>query len=355
MNTPGARRTRTALATAALLAVLPCATPTRAAEPEPAPAPALTLDHPEAAPGSALRLTGTGWRPGALVMLIICGQNMAGGTNACANGDGRTATVGADGRFRGRLPVVGPPVPCPCLVHAATVTGPAGVADAGLVVTGHPVAALPARRGGERLGVLDARLEGADGLLTWFGAPPRRRLVVTVANLGTGEARDPVFRLGTARGVLAPAWEERPWRGTVAPGGRERIVLDVELTAGAHGDYTVSLGHDGRVLAEQPWRVGWPWGVTLFWALLCVVVPLAVHRAGMAVVDQVRPRRPPRLPEAPAALPPGLPWFRPGTVPPPYDAPEAAPEAAPENAGAPGAEAPGAPPKGAGDVSGRRP
>jgi hypothetical protein len=45
------------------------------------------------------------------------------------------------------------------------------------------------------------------------------------------------------------------------------------------------------VLAEQPWGVGRPWGVTVFWILLCVVVPAAVFRAGMAVVDRVRPRR----------------------------------------------------------------
>ena len=65
----------------------------------------------------------------------------------------------------------------------------------------------------------------------------------------------------------------------------------VELSAGAHGDYTVSLKYGGKVLAEQPWGVGRPWGVTLFWILVCLVVPAAVFRIGMAVVDRVRPRR----------------------------------------------------------------
>lgn len=36
--------------------------------------------------------------------------------------------------------------------------------------------------------------------------------------------------------------------------------------------------------------MGRPWGVTFFWLLLCVVVPAAVFRIGMAVVDKVRPR-----------------------------------------------------------------
>lgn len=66
----------------------------------------------------------------------------------------------------------------------------------------------------------------------------------------------------------------------------------MELAAGAHGDYTVSLGYGGRTLAEQPWGVGRPWGVTVFWILLCLVVPAAVFRLGMAVVDRVRPGAP---------------------------------------------------------------
>ncbi len=134
------------------------------------------------------------------------------------------------------------------------------------------------------------RLEGDSSLLTWFGAPPARRLVFTVGNLGPAPVEDPVFEIGTAHGVYAPQWEERQWRGTVAPGARARIALPVELSAGAHGDYQISLRYGKKVLAEQPWGVGRPWGVTLFWVLLCLVVPAAVFRIGMAVVDRIRPR-----------------------------------------------------------------
>jgi hypothetical protein len=138
--------------------------------------------------------------------------------------------------------------------------------------------------------------------------------------------------------VFAPQWEDQQWRGTLAPGKKAQIKLPVELTAGAHGDYTVSLKYGGKVLAEQPWGVGRPWGVTLFWLLVCVVVPAAVFRAGMAIVDRVRPRRAGglrhrgfRLPElalhmpkfstgprATAEPPPShstLPWFTPDSDP----------------------------------------
>ncbi|MFI9254424.1 hypothetical protein [Streptomyces sp. NPDC053069] len=304
--------------------------------------PVVTLSASQGGAGGAVTVSGSGWRSHTLLMLLVCGRatpsrGVIGGTNSCANGDGRAVTTDARGGFRRRLPVAEPPVPCPCVVHVATVTGAEAQADAVLQVAGHPVAPLPAEQSGGRLAILsDTRLTGSSGPLTWFGAPPSRTLVFTVGNTGTGAIKDPVFQVGSAHGVFAPQWDDRQWHGTLAPGGRAEVRLPVELSAGAHGDYTVSLKYDGRVLAEQPWGVGRPWGVTLFWILLCLVVPAALFRIGMAVVDRVRPRRPGgsrssgrRLPSRPALrLPlsrsrtpeppptnPTLPWFTPGSVP----------------------------------------
>ncbi|MFG2601287.1 hypothetical protein [Streptomyces sp. NPDC048462] len=283
------------------------------------PKPAVTLSGKQAGKGGEITVKGTGWRADTLLMMLVCGQSspargVIGGTNSCANADGRAVTTDSKGAFSKKLPVAEPPVPCPCVVHVATVTGDQSVADAVFVVAGHPVAALPKEDGNGKLAVLaTTRLEGDSGILTWFGAPPSRRLVLTVGNLGSAAVKDPVFQVGTAHGVYAPQWEERQWRGTVEPGRKARIELPVELTAGAHGDYQVSLKYGTKVLAEQPWGVGRPWGVTLFWILLCLVVPAAVFRIGMAVVDKVRPRsahaaarprrRPDRLADVTARLP----------------------------------------------------
>ncbi|MFF9318614.1 hypothetical protein ACF1BP_02825 [Streptomyces sp. NPDC014735] len=283
------------LALLPVLLVLPTASAATGAGGSAEAKPAVTLSERQAGKGGDITVKGSGWRPGALLMMLICGRSapergVIGGTNSCANAEGRAVTTGTDGGFTKKLPVAEPPVPCPCVVHVATVTGGQAAADAVFVVAGHPVAALPKETGG-RLAVLAAtRLEGDSGILTWFGAPPVRRLVFTVGNLGTAPVEDPVFRIGTAHGVFAAQWEEREWRGTVGPGRKARIELPVELAAGAHGDYQISLEYGGKVLAEQPWGVGRPWGVTLFWVLLCVVVPAAVFRIGMAVVDKVRPR-----------------------------------------------------------------
>ncbi|MEU5794406.1 hypothetical protein ABZ800_12905 [Streptomyces sp. NPDC047813] len=323
------------------------------AHPAAADGPAVRLSAAQAGTGGSVTVHGTGWRPRTLLMLLVCGRatpsrGVIGGTNSCANADGRAVTTDARGAFAKKLPVAEPPVPCPCVVHVATVTGTPAQADAVLDVAGHPVAPLPAEPSGGALSILsDTRLTGSGSPLTWFGAPPGRTLVFTAGNLGTTPVKDPVFQVGTAHGVFAPEWDDRQWHGTLAPGKKAQIELPVELSAGAHGDYTVSLKHDGKLLAEQPWGVGRPWGVTLFWVLLCLVVPAALFRAGMAVVDRVRPRRPagprtlrlssprhrsPRLrvprpaPRAKTSPPPGppataLPWFAPGTAPGPRSAP----------------------------------
>ncbi|MEU1330407.1 hypothetical protein [Streptomyces sp. NPDC005865] len=259
--------------------------------------PAVRLSASQAGKGGSVTVKGTGWRSDALLMMLVCGQaepgkGVVGGTNSCANSEGRAVTTDKSGAFRKKLPVAEPPAPCPCVVHVATVTGDTQQVDAVLKVAGHPVKALPEQAGGGRLSVLtDTGLEGSSGVLTWFGAPAQRKLEFTVGNVGSAPVKDPVFQVGTSHGVFAPQWEEQQWRGTIAPGKKARITLPVELSAGAHGDYLVSLKFGGKVLAEQPWGVGRPWGVTVFWLLLCVVVPAAVFRIGMAVVDRLRPNR----------------------------------------------------------------
>ncbi|MFF3512131.1 hypothetical protein [Streptomyces sp. NPDC002573] len=330
---------RSVSALAALLTLAPAAlaAPARAAA-----GPAVGLSASQGGSGGSITVTGSGWRPEALLTILICGQSVpsrgvTGGTGSCANADGRAVTTDARGTFRRRLPVAEPPVPCPCVVHVATVTGAAAETDAAFQVAGHAVEPLPPESVSGRLSLLtDTRLDGTDGLLTRFGAPAFRTLVFTVGNAGPSPVKDPVFRVGTSHGVFAPQWDEQQWHGTLAPGGRARIALPVELPAGAHGDYTVSLEYGGRVLAEQPWGVDRPWGVIVFWILACVVVPTAVFRLGMAVVDRVRPRGPearrarrpgPRLPGLVRRPPrPGLsrpdpaprtaaalPWFTPDT------------------------------------------
>lgn len=296
MNRRRSARASRLLTVLALVGGLLAGTAPWAATASAADRPSVSLSKSQAGTGGSITVKGADWRPDTLLMMLICGQSspsrgVIGGTNSCANSEGRAVTTDAKGAFRKSLPVAEPPKPCPCVVHVATVTGQKAQADAVFQVAGHPVKALPKSSGsGQLTMVADTRLEGSSGLLTWFGAPPSRSFTFTVGNVGSTPVKNPIFQVGTSHGVFAPQWEDQQWRGTIKPGQKERIKLPVELSAGAHGDYLVSLKYGGKVLAEQPWGVGRPWGVTLFWILLCVVVPAAVFRIGMAVVDRVRPR-----------------------------------------------------------------
>lgn len=320
VDVPPARRALSAVVAVLLLlaATAPAVTTASAAVAAP-PTPDVKLSAPQAGKGGDLTVSGTHWRPGTLLMLLICGRSspdkgVIGGTNSCANADGRAVTTDAQGTFSKKVPVAEPPVPCPCVVHVATVTGEQQVVDAEFVVAGHPTAPLPEQSGGGRLAVLTTiRLEGESGLLVFFGAPPARTFEFTVGNLGTGPVENPVFQIGTAHGVFAPQWEEQQWRGTVKPGEKARIELPVQLSAGAHGDYSISVKYGDKVLAEQPWGVPVPWGVTIFWVLLALVVPAAVFRIGMAVVDRVRPPRPRHARPAPSPAGTPLPETAPQT------------------------------------------
>ncbi|ATW52610.1 hypothetical protein CGZ69_13835 [Streptomyces peucetius subsp. caesius ATCC 27952] len=301
-----ARRALTAVV-AALFLLLPTA-PALAAPSAPS-APDVKLSAPQAGKGGDLTVSGTHWRPDTLLMLLVCGRatpatGVIGGTNSCANADGRAVTTDSAGSFSRKVPVAEPPVPCPCVVHVATVTGEQQLVDVEFAVAGHPTAPLPEQTGGGRLAMLTTtRLEGDSGLLVFFGAPPTRTFEFTVGNLGTAPVQDPVFQIGTAHGVFAPQWEEQQWRGTIRPGEKARIELPVQLPAGAHGDYSISVKYGNKVLAEQPWGVPMPWGVTVFWVLLALVVPAAVFRIGMAVVDKVRPPKPRHARSTPAPPP----------------------------------------------------
>lgn len=293
----GGKRCTAAVAVLAALAFLLLPAAPAQAQTTAAEKPAVTLSKAQAGKGGDITVKGKGWRPKALLMMLICGEStpargVPGGTNSCANAEGLAVTTDDKGTFTKKLPVAEPPKPCPCVVHVATVTGEKAQADAVFKVAGHPVEPLPKQQGGGKLSVLtDTSLEGSSGVLAWFGAPPSRKFVFTVGNVGSAPVKNPVFQVGTSHGVFAPQWEEQQWRGTIAPGKKAQIKLPVELSAGAHGNYLVSLKFGGKVLAEQPWGVGRPWGVTVFWILLCVVVPAAVFRIGMAVVDKLRPNR----------------------------------------------------------------
>ncbi|NUK25521.1 neocarzinostatin apoprotein domain-containing protein, partial [Streptomyces lunaelactis] len=99
-----------------MLLLLAAAPPASAADTKPG----VKLSRPQAGKGGDITVSGSGWRPDTLLMMLICGQaapdrGVIGGTNSCANADGRAVTTDANGSFSKKMPVAEPPRPCPCV------------------------------------------------------------------------------------------------------------------------------------------------------------------------------------------------------------------------------------------------
>ncbi|WP_052432792.1 hypothetical protein, partial [Streptacidiphilus carbonis] len=296
------------LAVALLLALaLPTALPSTQARAA-GPSATVKASPATAAPGSSTTVVGTGWPANALLTVLLCGQDAVDGTDDCANGTGRGLTTSAGGGFTVQLPVVEPPQPCPCVIHATTVTGATVTVDTAFPVTG--VASVPIKPTPGKLLQLTAAISGGSSLMTWFGAAPHRTFKAVVANVGTSAITDPVLRVGTWHSVFAADWQEYQWSGVIAPGSRQEIDVPLDFASGAHGRYSVELQYQGAELTTHPVQLPYPWGVTLFWVLLCLVVPVGLFRVGLVVADRVRPvpergRRPAgRRAGAPLPVPP---------------------------------------------------
>jgi hypothetical protein len=115
--------------------------------------------------------------------------------------------------------------------------------------------------------------------------------------MGQTPITNPVFRIGTYEGVYAPTWEDKTWQGTIAPGARVKVSLPIELAPRQHGEFKYRVMYDGRVVDEVGLKVGRPWGVYLFGALLIVVAPMTVWRLCVALVRAVRDSRKDRAAE----------------------------------------------------------
>lgn len=284
---------------AALLAgaalVLGAASVASAATPAPNPSGAaqLTVGTPSAKPGDMVKITGTGWSPGAMVNIAVCGQNGAGGTRTCAATTSMNTHVQSGGSLNLSFKVETPPVPCPCVIRVVTVTGGSSLdRNVPIEIVGAPFAALPdSGKAPGRLTFVSSRMTGKDSVFTWFGSPVSRRFEIEVGNMGEQPLTNPVFKIGTFEGVFAPTWEDKTWQGTIQPGQRVTISLPIELKPRQHGEFRYRVIYENKVVDEVALKVGRPWGVYLFGGLLIVVVPMTVWRLGASLVHAIKDHR----------------------------------------------------------------
>jgi hypothetical protein len=240
--------------------------------------PTLVLSQGTAKLGEYIGVTGSGFPIGAQLQVEICG--IGGSSNSCAIAAALPATADARGGFHQSLPVVEPPTPCPCTVHAVPFAGPAAdPVDVPITIPGLrylPQAARPAA-GTARL--LDAALVPDSPFLTQFGAAGSAQVTLTFADLGGGPAPDPGAALTLSRGGRQIGRYPVVWTGgDLAVGGRRSLVQEITLPGGWFRDYEigVQLGPAGtpvtvRTLsaAVRPWGEVWAPAVLLT-GVLCL-------------------------------------------------------------------------------------
>lgn len=194
------------------------------------------------AQGATFKVKGTGWSPGAMVQVEVCGAEARSGSSDCAVDAAQILVADASGIVQGRLSVVVPPSPCPCVIRAFTqdasdiATTPVDIPGAPSDHPGDGTVSAPALR---RLEVRKVVLRGDDTFATWWGAPAKRTLEFELVNTGSVAVDDAsiTLRAGPAddpTGFVPPVKVAR-----MEIGERRTLSVPIEFPALSFGDQRV--------------------------------------------------------------------------------------------------------------------
>jgi hypothetical protein len=259
-------------------------------------------------PGQSVYVAAYAFPPSAVFQLQVCGDDALEGSPDCALTGGLTRATSEVGHFAGELTVLIPPVPCPCVV-AAFSTALAQPITAAFTILGAPTAPLRYPPSPPRLVVKSAVLTGSGPLAAWFGAAPKRTLVLRVRNPATESVPNPIV-LARIGNTPIPV---NNLRGIGA--GQVRIYrIPVTFPTLALGHYTVV----GQVGAGNGRFARFDVGVLLLpWALLVVafVILLLLLLLLMRVIRNRLQRRAQRTTQPPDSVGPGEPVVQDTTSP----------------------------------------
>jgi len=180
-----------------------------------------------------------GWAPGT-VLVGVCGDAAHRGSQDCALESDVAVAVRRNEPAAANLVITAPPVPCPCVVRAATPAGDI-VKVVPLAIAGVPNGPVQSEPAAASTAVdVAAHVESASSWPAMFGGSAHKTLVVTLDNRGdvtvTGlRIAGHVGRRGDG-GTPFPATNVR----ALAPGDREVVRVDIDLGAPAYGRYTVA-------------------------------------------------------------------------------------------------------------------
>jgi hypothetical protein len=244
--------------------------------------PSVNVDRTGTAEGEELVVTGTGWQPGTLITVELCGNAGRSGSVDCDVANGRVVTASAEGTFSTALIAGKPPRPCPCVLladsqsTAESATSEIAVAGMFTVPLEQQATTAELRRELEIAGV---RVDGRGPWQSWFGAAPSRQLVVTLHNSGDVPLRDPPLAIAVGSGDDPDRIIPAPAVGRLEPGQVRILEIPFELDSLTIGSRTVRvevLGFPEPIVAEAS-TSAYPWGLLVLAVVLVQVVLLLVR------------------------------------------------------------------------------
>ena len=224
-------------------------------------------------------MTGRNFPPDSDIQTQVCGNNALNGSADCVQSTAQEVSTTKSGLFQMQLVVTIPAKPCPCVIMALdfsssiTPTTP-------ITIIGAPVAP-PAGSRIHKLQVLDAYLTGNGPWTAWFGAPPKRTLVVTVRNPNNAAYVNPplILAIGNAGDTTTheATTQNLP---TIGANATNTYRIPVSFPAVSIGEHQVVgiVGNAGlsKAFKVQTWL--FPWGLLLAALIVLELLLLAITR-----------------------------------------------------------------------------
>jgi hypothetical protein len=305
MRTRLGRLGEAAALVAALTAVLTAGLVVSSSVPSSAANPAgvqVTVTPSSAAPGTSIDVTFENVPSSTVYEVQVCGDDAVQGSVDCDTANSVTGVAGVAGYFGVTLTVSTPPAPCPCVVAAFTsklpdpITGP-------INLIGAPYAPVTGQLPGNSLDVVQVSLQGTKTASEWFGAAPKRTLVLTLRNPYDTDVTGLPIVMSYRRGSGSPTPVAAPTVGTVAPGQTTVVRVPVTFPALALGTYSIS-GHVGAGGSYSTFGTSTylgPWGLIGSLGLAALIVLLLVLRSIRLSIRRRRRRKAARAAKLAAA------------------------------------------------------
>jgi hypothetical protein len=250
--------------------------------------------------GQVVVVSGHGWQPREEVAVELCGGGGEDQATQCAQASSVVTSIWPDGTLYTQLRVVKPAVPCPCVVLATAVQS-RKTARGALAIAGVPSAPLtshPQDQAQLPVQVSSARLTGGSNWKEWFGASPKRVLVVTMRNPSIVD-RHVTVTAYTARGAHGGDFAGGTDVQTLVAAQSATVRIPVSLPMAAIGKYHVhgsASSTIGSANFDATTRVV-PWGLFGIVLLIVAAVLLAVRKLWLplarriAAAHSMRPRQ----------------------------------------------------------------